>query len=52
MQLHFLKIGAITYQREKRLSTSYLALKLGYIDKTHAESGLEKSLFQFSLCLI
>ena len=30
------KIGAITSQRDKRLLISYLALKLGYIYKTHA----------------
>ena len=46
------KIGireAITEQREERLPISYLALKLRYINKTHTESGVEKSLFQFSL---
>ena len=30
------KLRAITQQREKRLLISYLALKLGYIYKTHA----------------
>ena len=43
---------AIAYQREKRLPISYLALKLRYINKTHTESGVEKSLFQFSLRLL
>ena len=43
---------AITSQHEKRLTISYLALKLGYINKTHTESGVEKSLFQFSLRLL
>ena len=49
------KIGireAITKQREKRLPISYLALKLRHINKTHTESGVEKSLFQFSLRLL
>ena len=36
----------------ERLPVSYLALKLRYINKTHTESGVEKSLFQFSLCLL
>ena len=39
-------------KHEKRLPISHLALKLGYINKTHTESGVEKSLFQFSLCLL
>ena len=43
---------AITQQREKRLTLSYLALKLRYINKTHTERGDEKCLFQFSLCLL
>ena len=49
------KIGireAITQQREKRLPISYLALKLRHINKTHTESGVEKSLFQLSLRLL
>ena len=49
------KIGIreeITQQREKRLPISYLALKLRYINKTQTESGVEKSLFQFSLRLL
>ena len=49
------KIGireAITQQREKRLPISYLALKRRYINKTHTESGVKKSLFQFSLRLL
>ena len=37
---------------EKRLPISYLALKFRYINKTHTESGVEKSLFQFSLRLL
>ena len=35
----------ITQQREKRLSISYLALKLRYINKTQTKSGVEKSYF-------
>ena len=31
-------------EREKRLPIFYLALKLRYINKTHTESGVEKSL--------
>ena len=43
---------AITYQREKRLTISYLELKIGYINKTHTQSGSGPLLFQFSLCLL
>ena len=43
---------AITEQHEKRLPISYLALKRRYINKTHTQSGVKKSLFQFSLCLL
>ena len=42
----------ITKQREKRFPISYLALKLRYMNKTDTESGVEKSLFQFSLLLL
>ena len=40
----------ITYQREKRLSICYLALKLGYINKTlaHTKSAAENSISIFS----
>ena len=40
--------GAITQQCEKRFPISYLALKLRYINKTHTQSWVEKSLSQFS----
>ena len=47
-----LTAGAITLQREKRLTISLLALKIGYINKPHTQNGVENSLFQFSLCLL
>ena len=43
---------AITQQREKHFTLSYLALKLRYINKAHKQSGVEKFFFQFSLCLL
>ena len=47
-----LTAGAITKQREKRLTRSFLAIKIGYINKPHTQSGAENFLFQFSLCLL
>ena len=44
---------AITQQREKRLASSYLAPKIGYIsiNKTHTQRGAGNSLFQFCLTI-
>ena len=39
---------AFTKQREKLLTISYLALKLGHIKKTHTESGAGKSYFNLA----
>ena len=38
----------ISQQRDKRLTISYLVLKIGYINKTHTQSRAEKSYFNLA----